>query len=72
MKVLLKALIISKNFYKAVKKVNELTGGDKIVDAFYKAYRKPLPLWRILFCSYESNSRWYDKRIKQFLLTNNN
>ncbi len=32
-------------------------------DAFYKAYKKLLPFWRILFKTKEQNKEWYNKRI---------
>lgn len=38
----------------------------KIADTYYKAYSKPLSLWRLLFCSLKSNQKWYDKRVKRF------
>lgn len=39
----------------------------KITDAFRNAYTKPLPLWRILFCSHIDNKKWYENRVKKYL-----
>lgn len=38
-----------------------------IKNAYYNAYKKPLPLWRIIFCSKEENAEWYKKRVKKLL-----
>ena len=43
---------------------------EKISNAYRIGYLKLLPLWRIFFCSFESNKRWYDKRIKNELMKN--
>ena len=56
----------SKQFNEAMKKLDKLTESE-IFNAFYKAFLKPLPLYRILFCSKKSNIKWYDKRIKKYL-----
>lgn len=50
--------------------IPQLDGGDKyekIFNAFYKAFLKPLPWWRILYCSKKSNIKWYDKRVEKYL-----
>ncbi len=56
-------LIEAKEIEKDPKRIRH----HKITDAYYKAYSKPLPLWRLLFCSFKSNQKWYDKRVKRFL-----
>lgn len=36
-------------------------------EAFSIAYSKPIPIWRILFCSIESNGKFYQKRVRKLL-----
>jgi len=38
----------------------------KIRKAFDYAYSKSLPLWRFIFCSNESNNRWYQNRVDYY------
>lgn len=35
---------------------------NALVEVFYQAYSKPLPLWMIVFSSEKSKREWYEKR----------
>ena len=38
---------------------------SRIKKAFYATYSKPIPIWRLLFCTVESNDLWYLKKLKR-------
>ena len=40
---------------------------EKIQYAFFKAYTKPLPFYRILLYSFDENAEWYRQRVKKYL-----
>lgn len=39
----------------------------KVFEAFESVYSKPLPLCRVLFCSHESNIKYYQRELNKLM-----
>ncbi len=58
---------LNKHLQKYTKADTKFLHIKDVEDAFRMAYLRPLPLWRIWFCSFKDNSKWYDDKVKHFL-----
>ena len=47
--------------------MNKEPTAKQLGEAYYYAYSKPLSFFRLLFCSFEENAKWYERRVDEYL-----